>query len=397
MFSLFRRGKARSSDADDSKNGKKNLKKGKSKNNGSQQDGDAEEDERKKFVNVRYRQWLLDAIHGIPRPRFARYDPPDLYPASFLCLPPAMIQCCPWLLEESCVCTLVGRIGCCSSDEMWARNAVMRYALFLNQVAILLGVFVCLSISDSNYELLRHASLARAELTPTPDNFFSQPITLDVGLKAVAIDNPNTGVRGVVRFDHFCGILGNGLEKYLQDPTEQICQKCADVQIQTVVGLIVAVVSIVPSMAVNCSRMHKTVDVNCTKVYALFLQCLSLAGFILAYYQFTYSCLRDVFYQGEVGYARNGEVTEFDSITEVVRVDFDWSAGYGMICMYAAFGLRVVDFICNCCIPTPVITRNTYDQKIYEVKVQEIVQAEADPEAGLEKDGSFSEADSERS
>lgn len=267
----------------------------------------------------------------------------------------------------------------------------MRYAMFLNYIGLCLAVFTCLSITDSKYDLLLYASLAKTELIPDPDDFYPYPIILNVGLSAVAVDNPNTNVREVVRFDQFCGILGNGIEKYIQEPVEETCQKCEDVRVQTVIALIVATVCFVPAMIVNCSRMYLTTDINCFKIWAAFVSGLSLAGFVLTYYQFTTKCLNDVFYDGDVSYARNGEVAEVDSISEVVRVNFDWSVGYGMVCMFAAFGLKVIDFVCNCCIPTPSITRNTYDQKIYETKVQDLIDGNVDQEAGIGKDDSFSE------
>lgn len=346
------------------------------KENTKDEDGD-DQDEllggRKKFVNIRYRQWLYDRIDGIPRPRAGKHDIMDPYPPSVICLPPKLIQCCPWLLEENFLCTLVGRCGFCSSDENWARRAVMRYALFLNGVGLCLGVFTCLSIADSNYELLQYSALATAQLTSIPSNVAASPIVLNVGLSAFTVHNPNSGLKEIVRFDQFCDMVGNGLEQYIQDPPDQTCGHCEDVRLQTVIGLLVAVGCYLPSMVVNCSRMYRTTDLNFQKVWGTFLSCLSLAGFVLMYVQFTYNCIRDVFMEGEIAYAPNGEVTEVDSLAEYVRFDFSWTVGYGMLTLYAAFGLKLVDFICNCCIPTPAITRNTYDQKVYETKVKEIM------------------------
>ena len=270
----------------------------------------------------------------------------------------------------------------------------MRYTIFLNFVGLLAGIFACLSITHSNYDLLQLASLARAELRPTPEDFYEKAVMLNLGLQAVAVENPNTNTQEIVRFDQFCDVLGLGLDKYLQEPIERTCQKCADVQPHMVIGLIVAVVFFVPAMAANCSRMHLTTDVNFFKFWATFVECVSLAGLVLCWYQFTFNCLRPVFHDGNVGFTRGGLIAEVDSIAEVVRVNFDWSVGYGMLCLYAAFGLKVIDFVSNCCLPTPAITRNTYDQKIYETKVQEILDGKRDPEGGdllLEKDDSFSE------
>ncbi len=384
MFSLFRRGQVVNTENDTSNKSKKSKKDDSNENNSNTE-------ERTKFVNIRYRRWLNDRIHGIPRPLTGKYDRPDAYPPSVLCLPTTMILCFPWLWEENCICTLVGRLGLCSGDESWARNAVMRYAVFLNWIGLCLGIFTCLSITDSSFELLEYASLATAELTSFPDNVFAVPVTLHLGLSAMAVDNPNTGLQEVVRYDQFCDILGNGLQQYIQEPWNETCGQCEDVRIQTVVGLIVAVVCFLPSMVVNCTRMYRTTDLNCQKVWATFLSSLSLAGFVLMYYQFTYNCWKDVFNDEEIPYTQSGEITEKDSLSEFVRVDFQWTVGYGMVTLYAAFGLKVVDFVCNCCIPTPAITRNTYEQKIYETTVQELVTEGRDPEEGKDKDESIME------
>lgn len=389
MLSRFRRG-SQKVDADSSERSKTSQN---NKKTGKPSADENSSEERSKFVNVRYRQWLYDRIDGIPRPLEGRHDHLDPYPPSFLCLPFSIIKCCPYLLEENYVCTLLGRMGCCRAP--WARNAVMQYSLLLNVFCLLTGVYACLAIADSNYDLLQIAPMAEIGLVPVPESFFAYALEIKVGLAAMTMNNPNTGVQEVIRFDQFCDLINvqNGLENYFQSPEDETCRNCESVRIQMVIGLLVAVSCLIPSIFSQCTRLFDTTDVNCSKCWALFLELLSLAGFVLAWYQFTYGCLKTTFYEGEVGYTRSGQVTEIDSLNEVVRVDFDWGAGYAIICLYSAFGLKVISFLCDCCLPTPIITRNTYEQKVYEVKVLGQVRI---TETGMgDRDESFSEGDDE--
>jgi hypothetical protein len=233
------------------------------------------------------------------------------------------------------------------------------------------------------------------ELEPDPSTFSAFAIQLYVGLSAMAIDNPSTGVQEVVRFDQFCTLVDtrSGLEAFIKSPVEENCHNCENVRPQMVIGLIVAITCLIPSMISQCTRLYETTDINCTKCWALLLELVSLAGIILTWYQFSYGCLRGTFIDGQEGYTRDGQVAEPDSISEALRVDFDWRSGYAMICLYATFGLKLVSSLCDCCLPTPIITRNTYEQKVYESKTQN--GGVHDPELGdhQDRDNSFSEDD----
>ena len=50
----------------------------------------------------------------------------------------------------------------------------------------------------------------------------------------------------------------------------------------------------------------------------------------------------------------------------VVAVNFDWRMGTGQICFLSAFGLKCIDLLCNCCVATPIITRDRDEQWKYE-------------------------------
>jgi hypothetical protein len=99
----------------------------------------------------------------------------------------------------------------------------------------------------------------------------------------------------------------------------------------------------------------------------------------LTYYQFT-RCL-DSFFDGMVSYDSNGSVVEADSPQEAVAVNFEWQLGRGMICLFAAIALKLIQFLCNCCIPTPSITRSVEDQEEYEKLLSE----ESDDDESLDE------------
>jgi hypothetical protein len=70
------------------------------------------------------------------------------------------------------------------------------------------------------------------------------------------------------------------------------------------------------------------------------------------------------FYDGIVPFYLNGTVASEDADGPVGLVDFDWNAGNGLMCMYAAATLKAVDILVLAIIPTPNITRDPVEQVI---------------------------------
>lgn len=109
---------------------------------------------------------------------------------------------------------------------------------------------------------------------------------------------------------------------------------------------------------------------NCQKALSSLLSGVTLACFILTYSEFNKKCL-DIFFDELVSYSSTGNVAEPGSLDEAVVVDFKWKIGNGAICLFVAFGLKLIQFLCNCCIPTPAITRNLDEQEEYEKLAEE--------------------------
>jgi hypothetical protein len=267
---------------------------------------------------------------------------------------------CPYLLEENCICASIGRIGWFAPDNEWARHACLKYGMIMNIAGLLLTCFAALSLSEFP-PILRLASWGRADLTVTTGPELDT-ISVDLGLRAVLVNNPNTFGEQVVRFDQFCDLVGEGIEKYM-DPAD--CDQCNQVSMQLFIAIVVAVVAFLPTITADVLRMYGNYDVNCQKVWAALFSMATLAGCVLSYYQFTYACQAS-FYDGEVLFAKNGMLADPENPSAVI-FDFGWKIGIGMICLFCGFGCKFLDFLCSCCfIPTPSITRSREDQEQYE-------------------------------
>jgi len=325
----------------------------------------------------------------------------------------------------------------------------MKYCFFLNIICLFTGILACQGISDSSLDLIDRGAMAKIILKPTPDFFTEFDVEIYIGLSAAATKNPSAVGGDVIPFDQFCKVIeagrtttttpntnttipntnmtipntnvtmvntttttsssnnttagsrtGRGFETLLQNPVETNCQKCETVRPQMVSGLLVAVVFLIPSMLAQCTRLYETTDLNCCKCWAIWMELISLAGFVLTWVQFYYGCFKPSFIISDtVGYTRDGYVSEPDSLEEAVIVSLQWSVGNAMIFLFTAFGLKFISLVCHICLPTPTLTRNSYEQKLYESKTT-WSSTDDDPEGGGGDDGagrdkSFSEGDDE--
>jgi hypothetical protein len=82
---------------------------------------------------------------------------------------------------------------------------------------------------------------------------------------------------------------------------------------------------------------------------------------ILAYKN---SCFNS-FYDGTVYFDADSNALD-DENGATYLADFDWEAGNGLICLYLATFIKLIDIIANILVPTPTITRNRKEQEEYE-------------------------------
>lgn len=242
----------------------------------------------------------------------------------------------------------------------------MQVGLATNLAGWGLTIAAAFAIS-TDYNILRAISFSEGDVTG--ENVASgasiQGVAIDIGLRAVAVDNPHTSFRGVVDFDQFCSGVGAGLERYLKP---EDCNACNDSSQSLVASLITSCVLYIPTVSTNILRMYPNYDVNCQKTFGTLITALSMCLSLYSFLGYRNKCFNS-FYEGDVYYALDGEsygvVDPEDPAADVV-VNFDWNSGIGYQCIMGATILKVIDILCHLLIPTPSITRNRQEQLDYE-------------------------------
>jgi len=300
-----------------------------------------------------------------------------------------MLKACPYALEENAGCVAFGRCGTCVDDDSSSssnrRTVIGSCALVMNVCGLLVTIFAALALAqnDVSRTVLTLTSFAKTDLQPTVTDPTAEAflmalqaptkyptVSLDLGLQAVLVSSSSTA--SPIPYDEFCDTPG--MEQLV--PPED-CNVCADVSLYLWIGMLVAMVAYLPTVASDCLRLHSSYDVNCQKTVACFWSLISLAGYGLVYHYFEYVCLAS-FFRGPVMYSANGIVVEEGESTGVVKVDFEWKLGTGQICLYVGFFLKAIDLLCNCCLVTPAITRSRKEQWEYE-RLSEQSELEAPP------------------
>jgi hypothetical protein len=308
------------------------------------------------------RQYLVDRVKGT-----SKYDEGRRPPCS-LCWVPMPVLLCPGFLEQNPFCESVGKVGCVDHDDSKIRRRLIIFGVLANVASFFLTVFACFAITQ-DFDLLHTASFSRG----TAFNADSSSVVysyVDIGLKAVAIESLGASDsqippgKYVYRFDEFCDLATNGLERYL--PAED-CDKCNEASGSLVSTLILSMITTIPTIGTDTLRLFPNYDVNCQKFFGTILSFVSMILSLVTFLKYNQSCFA-TFYDGIVPFYLNGTVASEDADGPVGLVDFDWNAGKGLICMYAAAALKAVDILVLAIIPTPNITRDPVEQAEYEAK-----------------------------
>ncbi|CAJ1955962.1 unnamed protein product [Cylindrotheca closterium] len=330
-------------------------------------------------------QWLYDRVNGITVTTLDNDDDEDdmivnTKPPCFLCLPPLTLKVCPWLLEQNGCCICLGSMGCCASNDNWARGTILKLGATCNVIAFLGMVLATLSLMNNEATAFATATLQDQGTSGTLSNktaagsFVLEEIHIYLGLRAATFSNPNTFGTTIVPYDRFCD-ENLGLTAYL---SRDDCAVCKYTTLQRMIAILVALVAFVPTFGMDITRAYSNFDVNCQKVASSVLSLITLVGCIVAYLQFN-QCL-DSFFDGPVyydkddggGYAaalfdpQSNPNAQFLNTEGLRQVDFDWQVGYGLLGLFLAMTFKSIHIICNCCIPTPEITRVRRDQEEYE-------------------------------
>jgi len=363
------------------------------------------------------RRWIYDRVDGkvhlrnkekktVPKSRsWEQRGPP-----CFLCYPSPLVKIFPWLLEENYLCTTIGKCGfdddynssCRGSGSTTRyrqqstysdkdqndnnnngnnnntniRSSLLQLGLFANTGGLLATILACFALSKSNMDLMEGVSFAKASLIPSSSSSSFDNVTLYMGLRALGIDNPNTGSSSdainIISFDNFCTTVG--MEQFL--PLEE-CDVCAHTNVYIILALLVTMAAYVPTFISCLLRLYNQYDMNFCKTSSGFWSLVSLIGYLSIFYCYNYRCLSSL-YEGPVIYnytTGNVVVIDNDDLYDndnnnnnnaSVLVDFQWSMGTGQILFMVGFFLKIIDLISNCCIATPTITRSREEQWDYE-------------------------------
>lgn len=315
------------------------------------------------------RQYIRDRCYGK-----SKYET-DKKPPCFMCYAPPPVYYCSPVLEQNRFCEFFGRIGVSEyHDEPDIRKRVFTFGLVANIFALIFTFYACFAISNNPYVLVA-TSFSKGKVTL---NEVPSQVNVDVGLRAVAVTTDNNLFDPeVLQFGEFCDRFRYSLGNYT-DHTDMHPDQCGDCNTQStklVSSIILSLLVLIPSVSSDVLRMHPNYDLNCQKFTGGIIALLSLFFSLYTFMLYNTNCFLS-FYSGYTPFDINEDsiaaITNFSGFSngtlsnQTVQVDMTWVAGNGIICMYIATTLKIVDIIANLIVPTPTITRDKEEQLQYE-------------------------------
>jgi len=300
------------------------------------------------------RRWLMDRIRGT-----SKYNDRERPPGPCCWVPPP-VGWCPGLWEENVLCKAFGSIGPYKSEK--SRFYCLHLGILANLIAFCLLTYSCLSLSY-DFTILTRTSFGSLTMTER-ENKIPGETFLRIGLRAVALDNPFTGVdRTVVGFDKFCDLSQVGLQRYM-DPMN--CAKCEENSVRFCLSAILAAISILPTFFTDILRMFSGYDVNCQKTFAVFFSICTILLCLHTMFSWKFYC-GDNFYKNDIYLNRDGNRVQFDDPDREYTIDYNYTWGWGMMTMIVACFFKCLQVMTHICIPTPNVTRDVKEQRLYEV------------------------------
>lgn len=276
------------------------------------------------------------------------------------CWVPPPVGWCPGLWEENCLCKAFGSIGPYKSER--SRFYCLHMGFTANLIAFLLLTYSCLSLSN-DFALLSRTSFGSLTMTEREGKIEGETF-LRIGLRAIALDNPFTGVdREVVGFDKFCQVSQEGLQRYM-DPED--CARCEENSLNFSISAMLSVISIIPTFFTDILRMFSGYDVNCQKTFVIFFSICTMLLCMNTMFTWKFFC-GDNFYKNEIYMDIDGNRVAFDDPARKYTIDYDYTWGWGMMTMIVACAFKCLQILTHICIPTPNVTRDWKEQQIYEV------------------------------
>lgn len=312
------------------------------------------------------RKWLMDRVNGQ-----SNYNDRDRPPAPCCWVPPC-VGWCPALLESNIFCKCFGKMGISASE--FFRFFCLHLGFIANILAMLATSYAALSIS-LEYFLLSKASMEVIEIEEVTDRVISESAKIYLGLRGVAFDDPNMashplGQYLVIDYDDLC-LVSNTTTAYYYFDSSKDCESCASdyFSMNAVISLLIAVTLFFPTFFSQQLRMYSGYDVNCVK------NSLSLVGLCIILLNinvmvtYFFLCSKESFYEDTVAFFdSSGNPVEAEE-DAYIEMKYTWSWGWGLICLIAGTGLKIIDLLCNVAVPTPNVTRDRKEQEIYETIV----------------------------
>lgn len=286
----------------------------------------------------RHRQWLYDRVDGNVRDA-------DVHPDYRCCTVPPCVKCFSPLLELNCVCEQLGKVGFTGTD-LRLRKIFMLIGLASNLVGLFLTAVACLAIAE-DFGMIRWTAFSVGRIfeneEPSVQVFF--------GLKAAAFRN-STG-NYVLPYDEFCDYVGTGS---LPEPVlnQDECSSCNDVSNELVRKVITTAIFYLPNIFTDILRMYPYYDVNCQKAFGMIINFSSIIvgySLIRSYKQICYASFNAGSFPDESG---------------DLMYSYKWGGGPGLLRLWIATLLKLVDVFCHVMVPVPSIARDKRQQAEYE-------------------------------
>ena len=235
-----------------------------------------------------------------------------------------------------------------------------------NLAACMLLAYSCFAISQ-NYTLLSHASFGSLTMRER-DGKIPGEMYLEIGLRAIALDNPLTGVDQVVlSFDKFCQTSQQGLQRYMNPEN---CASCYDNSLNFVISTILAVISVLPTFFTDILRMFSGYDTNCSKCFGTFFSLCTVGLVLNVLFTWKFLC-GNYFYKNEIYLDSSGNRVYPNDPSRVYTIEYHYTWGWALGAMILAACLKFLQVMAHFCVPTPTVTRDLKEQQIYEVVREE--------------------------
>lgn len=306
-------------------------------------------------------KWLYDRIKG-------KSKVGDSRPPHPMCYVPPPVGRWPEFFEQNTFCKFWGRIGIINPDNENARYWLLHIGFVANVIGFFLTLYSCLAISN-NYEVLKAAAYSMADISTQDVENVDGSVSIDLGLRGVALMLPNFDGPIVIPFTDFCDLPDEELKSYLNQGTGEdgeLCGVCEEVSRSMVWSIMFSVLTFVPSFTTNVLRLYSNYDVNCQKGFSTLFASVTLILSMNTLLRYNNQCFA-AFYSGSVPFDRNLDPLDDDNTEPFFTVEFDWNAGPGLICLYLGTVLKAIDIGANMLVPSPSITRDEKEQLEYEL------------------------------